>query len=330
MSGVQPYLAQLLRDLDLKPVLMDVGASGAPPPIWADIAPHSIYIGFDPDLREIHEDKVAGYHHSVILNEAVTSQADSQEVRFYLTRSPFCSTTLDPNPAATAPWLEQDLFDVEGCATVRATTIDSALTRLNMSRIDWIKLDTQGTDLRILKSISPDVFSRVMAVDTEPGLIRIYQGEDMFVDIHRELTEKGFWLSGMHTGGFLRMRRATLDALRRSNADIDDTYVREAVRTSPAYIEARYLRTIECLAEHETSEHEYMLLWIFALTDLQLGFALDLSIEYERKFGATAASRKLTEVTWAFINRSHRRRALKSAYAPVARRMKSVLGRLVD
>src|SRR5262245_53864918 len=157
MKGSMSDLAELLCELKISPVLMDVGASGAPPQIWTGIAPSSFYIGFDPDLREIHEDRVAGFHHSVILNEAVSSKQQSSEVSFYLTRSPFCSTTLDPNPTATAPWLERDLFDVEGRATVQATTIDAAMARLKVSRIDWIKLDTQGTDLRIIHSMSPEV-----------------------------------------------------------------------------------------------------------------------------------------------------------------------------
>jgi FkbM family methyltransferase len=330
MKGSPSDLGDLLRDLEIEPVLMDVGASGGPPPIWAGISSQSLYIGFDPDLREIHEDRVAGFHRSVVLNEAVTAERQSAEVSFYLTRSPFCSTTLDPNPKATGPWLERDLFDVEGRAAVRATTIDSVMERLKVSRIDWIKLDTQGTDLRIINSIAPDVLTRVMAVDTEPGLIPIYQGEDMFVDVHGELTKKGFWLSDMHTGGFLRIRRTTLDILRRANPVINETYIRDAVRTSPAYIEARYLRTVEWLADNKMSEQEYQLLWVFALADLQLGFALDLSVEYQRIFGATAAARKLTDATCAFMNRSRHRRALKSAAAPLAAGVKSVIGRLVD
>src|SRR3954463_7335611 len=151
---MQNRISKLLRDLDLKPVLMDVGASGAPPPIWSELAPHSTYVGFDPDSREIHEDRVAGFHRSVIINEAVTAEKNASEISFYLTRSPFCSTVLDPNPQAAAHWLERDLFEVEDRASVRATTIDSVLRRLDISRIDWIKLDTQGTDLRLLNSIS--------------------------------------------------------------------------------------------------------------------------------------------------------------------------------
>lgn len=305
---------------------MDVGASGQPLPIWNDIAPHSIYIGFDPDLREIHQDRSSQFHRSVMVNEAVIAE-NTNEVSFYLTKSPFCSTTLAPNLQATAHWLEKDRFEVEALVGVRATTIDSVLSRLDIPRIDWIKFDSQGIDLRLINSISSDVLSRVMAIDTEPGLIDIYQGEDLFVDVHRDLTSNGFWLSGMHTGGFVRMRRATLDLTQQANAKIDDRYIRSTVRTSPAYLEARYLRTLEWLAEKRLSQDEYILLWIFALTDNQLGFALDVSVEFERLFGESEGSRKLKAATWLFMNKAHRRHVVGNA--PVTRHLKSVLRRFL-
>src|SRR5690606_17770259 len=133
---------------------------------------------------------------------------------FYLTKSPYCSTTLPPNPPATSHWLERDSFGVESFVRVRATTIDGVLRRLGIPRVDWLKLDTQGIDLRLINSMPAELLSRVMAIDTEPGLIPIYEREDMFVDVHRDLTGNGFWLSGMRTGGFIRMRRTTLDAVR--------------------------------------------------------------------------------------------------------------------
>jgi FkbM family methyltransferase len=324
---MQNHIGKLLRDLDIRPVLIDVGASGQPPPIWSDIAPQSTYIGFDPDLREIHEDRTSRFLRSVIINEAVTAEAGS-EISFYLTKSPFCSTTLAPNPEATAHWLEGDLFAVESRATVRATTIDAVLKRLELSRLDWIKLDTQGTDLRLINSISSDVLTRVMAIDTEPGLIDIYRNEDMFVDVHRELTRNGFWLSGMQTGGFVRMRRSTLEAVRRIDPKIDDVYVRRSVRTSPAYLEARYLRTLEWLAEKSLSQQEYKLLWVFALADNQLGFALDVSAEFERLFGETDASRQLKTATWTLLNNAHRVGAVRRASSPVRRRLRSAWAKL--
>ena len=64
------------------------------------------------------------------------------------------------------------------------------MDRLSLSGIDWLKTDSQGTDLRIFNSLRPEVRSRVLAIDIEPGLIDAYVGEDLFVDAHKELHPK--------------------------------------------------------------------------------------------------------------------------------------------
>ena len=81
------------------------------------------------------------------------------------------------------------------------------------------------------------------------------------------------------------MRRATLDKLKETYKDIDEKRIRRAVRPSPGWCEARYLRTIGWLTDNRFGQREHVLLWAFALLDGQLGFALDLALEYERAFG---------------------------------------------
>jgi hypothetical protein len=325
MSG---DISTLLGDLGIRPVLMDIGASGQTWPIWNGIARHSIYIGFDPDLREIREEHSSHFYRSVMVNEAVIA-GDASEVEFYLTRSPYCSTMLPPNPPGTEHWLERDNFAVERRATVKATTINSVMKRLDLSRIDWIKLDSQGIDLRLINSIAPDVLTRVLAVDTEPGLQDTYLGEDLFVDVHRDLARQGFWLSRAVTGGFIRMRRPTLDAVSRITPHIDEPFIRSHVRTSPTYFEARYLRTLDWLADHSMSQQEYLLLWIFALIDDQPGFALDIGAAVKQRFGESDASRKLTAATLRLLHQAARRDAAYFVYSRVARRLKAALGWLL-
>ena len=125
------------------------------------------------------------------------------------------------------------------------------------------------------------------------------------------------------------MRRSTLNLASRANPGIDERYIRSHVRTSPTYFEARYLRTLEWLADHSMSQQEYVLLWVFALTDDQTGFALDISVEFERIFGETESSRKLNAATRLLMKRAARRDAVHNAYAPVARRLRSVVDRLL-
>ena len=87
---------QILHECEYNPILMDVGAAGMPPKIWEAISSKSIYIGFDPDLREMRESYQKEYLHSYTIPKAVSPKGD-KEVLFYLTESPYCSSTLQPN-----------------------------------------------------------------------------------------------------------------------------------------------------------------------------------------------------------------------------------------
>ena len=62
----------LLSNLDIHPVLIDIGASGARPEIWEDIARHSIYVGFDPDDRYLQEVENCPYYREIMVDEALT------------------------------------------------------------------------------------------------------------------------------------------------------------------------------------------------------------------------------------------------------------------
>jgi hypothetical protein len=279
----------VLAQLEIQPVLLDIGASGDPPEIWEAIAPHSVYVGFDPDLRELREQSDGQFHKTIIANEAVVAAA-ADEVTFYLTHSPHCSSTLVPDPASLSNYLFSDLFAVERQAKVRATTLNALMDRLGLPAVDWFKTDSQGTDLRLFTSLRAELRDKVLAVDLEPGLIDAYRGEDLFVTAHEHLTRNGFWLSNLRVMGEVRMRRSTLDKLRQTHKDIDEKRIRRGVRTSPGWCEARYLRTLSWLADKRLGQREHVLLWAFALLDGQFGVALDLAMEFERAFGKDPTS----------------------------------------
>jgi FkbM family methyltransferase len=175
-------IERLVTELDLHPVLVDVGASGSPPTLWNKISPHSIYVGFDPDLREMSEPSEGTFHKSFVVNKAVIGEDAPDEVTFFLTRFALCSSTLSPDHEALSSYLFADLFDVEREVKVQATTLSKAMDRLSLNEIDWLKLDSQGTDLRLFTSLRRDIRSKVVTLDIEPGLIDAYREEDLFVD----------------------------------------------------------------------------------------------------------------------------------------------------
>jgi hypothetical protein len=204
-------------------------------------------------------------------------------------------------------FLFADFFAVERKERVRATTLDAVLERLSLERIDWLKLDTQGTDLRIFRSLKDETRSRVLAVDIEPGLIDAYLGEDLFVDAHKSLTRDGFWLSNLNVGGAVRMSAGVLAEITATHPDITREFIEAHLKKSPGWCEARYLRSIESLSASGATSREYLLLWVFALLDGQLGYALELAVEYERIFGSDDISGAMKDETISLVSRERRR-----------------------
>ena len=279
----------LLSTLHIHPVLVDVGASGSTPEIWEPIARHSVYVGFDPDRRDIQEIPAGHFYKAWIVNRAVTSDPAHAEERFYLTKSPYCSSTLKPDADSLANYIFADLFTVEKETTVGATTLDAVVQRLALRSIDWFKTDSQGIDLRLFESLSDALRARVLVVDLEPGLVDAYLGEDLFAEVHNSLIRQGFWLSHMEVQGTVRMRNSTLEQLAAGHC-LSYDLISRAVKSSPAWCEVRYMRTLKWLARGDFSKRDYVLAWVLACLDMQLGFALDLGLEYEQRFGADAVS----------------------------------------
>jgi len=301
----------LLTRHDIHPVLVDIGASAGTPAIWNDLATHAIYIGFDPDQRDLQELSDGHYYKGTIVNKAVTSTPGQDQATFYFTNSPYCSSTLPPDNAALSNYLFANLFEVTSQGNVPTTTLDDVVAQLNLPCIDWFKTDSQGTDLRLFTSLNESTRSRVLAIDIEPGLIDAYQGEDLFVTAHSDLIQQGFWLSDMNVCGTQRIHQATLRKLLTDKAGITYGMLQQNIRKSPGWCEARYLRTLDWLKQHNLSQREYVLLWVFALVDNQIGYALDVALAYEQVFGKDTTAETMQQEVTSLIQRAARQMLLR-------------------
>jgi FkbM family methyltransferase len=319
---VSRFLNQLLVDHDITPLLVDVGASIGPPEVWEAIAPSSIYVGFDPDQRDTHQLQESPFLKAFVVNQAVVADSGDR-AHFFLTRSPYCSSTLRPRGDDLADYIFSDLFEVEREVDVPAGTIEHALEKLQMKAVDWLKTDSQGTDLRLYTSLSPTARAGVLAVDVEPGLIDAYEGEDLFVEAHARLVADGFWLSRAAVQGTVRMNRAVAGRVGAKNGlSIDE--ISTWVRPSPGWIEARYLRRIDRV-EAGDRDGRLLLLGVFALVDEQYGFAIDVAEELRRSPRSAKLADRLTMEAVGAIARAGKRQKVMRLPTAASRWLKTML-----
>lgn len=329
MNMINGVIHRILDQWAGEPVLVDVGASGAAPEVWLPLAGHSHYVAFDPDQREMaHASGEGPFKRKTVVNEAITADAGASEVRFNLTRSPFCSSTLTPDRTLVGNFFKAERFEVISEATARAATLDSVLGRLGVMRLDWLKLDTQGTDKRIYDSISDPLKRTMLAADLEPGLRGAYVGEDLMGDVHETLQRDGFWLSRCDVKGLARMRQSSLDDLTVSHPDMDQAYVERVLRKTPGWTELRYIRSIESTLQVGGGKRELALLWAIATIDEQHGFALDVVGQWDRQFSSDETSRTMRDESVARIRAAHAL-ARQSARRGLRKRLKAVVRRLI-
>jgi hypothetical protein len=258
---------------DQPPVLIDIGASGGIHPKWKTIAKYACCVAFDADEREfqISEEINKDYKKLIHINRIVTA-LPSGNVPFYLTQSPFCSSLLEPDEEKLRPWLFKSLFEVKKITSLPAVTLAETLQSAAITYVDWFKVDTQGTDLRLYKSLPQKIRETILLAEFEPGILDAYKGEDKLYSVMEEMQTQGFWLSSMNIKGTQRLQNSY-------SAQIGNFLSERIIKTSPGWAELTYFRKPGNL-----SFRSLLLMIIFALLERQYGFALELADYGKQQF----------------------------------------------
>lgn len=281
------------------PVLLDVGAAGGINRAWRQIAQYSIGVGFEPDSREAAPlDAARGMFARWIFCRAlaVPEKTVDGKAALHLTQSPQCSSVLSPDSEALSEWAFSDFFRIVETRSLPATTLRDALAAENIDRVDWLKCDTQGLDLRLFRSLPTEWRARMQAVEFEPGLMDAYHGEDRLTDVLMAMVNEPFWMSDLDVG---RTARGRSELLRKYLGSAGVKWVRRLGPLAPGWANVRFLRDVAIRSE-SLDRRAYLLNWVFAMITNQDAQALTVAALGRERFGgeifesmATASVRSL-------------------------------------
>lgn len=175
--------------------LLDIGARGGVLPWLGFFAPFSTYYGCEPDVSA-----AAGLSHllqrknpwrdCVIISEAMGLKAGP--ARLYLTRHPGFSSVLKPNMEVVRDFGLEEEFTIEDSIEVPMITLEEAANKYGFEDVGFVKLDTQGSELDILKSGAGLLRDSVQGVFVEAEFRPFYQRQPLFSDIEKYLRKAGF------------------------------------------------------------------------------------------------------------------------------------------
>ena len=136
---------------------------------------------FEPDKRSFCELKEQGYE---VYNTALGSKSEVKTLN--LTRKPELSSFFVPNMRLLARYPQKERWDIISSVDVQVQKIDDF-----QLDVDFIKLDTQGSELDILIG-APNTLKNALGLEVEVSFFEIYQGQPLFGDICRYLAGFGF------------------------------------------------------------------------------------------------------------------------------------------
>ena len=168
--------------------VVDVGAATGMHPRFRALRPNLRAVLFEPDKRSYFA-LVAERSDDAVHNCAL-DETDGT-TRINLARKEQCSSFLMPRQELLRDFPEPERYDIEGTAEVETRSIDSVAR--DGPEIDFIKLDAQGAELRILRGATATLES-VWGLEIEVEFTAIYQGQPLFSDVDPFVRARGFEL----------------------------------------------------------------------------------------------------------------------------------------
>jgi FkbM family methyltransferase len=192
MQPLASFRADLLNQLPQPLLCVDVGARWGADSALLLLKERAKLLCFDPDEAECS--RLQALHPiSEVEYVPLALSSDGRELRITLTREPACSSIFEPLPALYEHYPALEVIVPERAVTVPSTSLDEYLEGRDLGKPDLLKLDTQGSELDILRG-SINSLSAACMIDIEVEFNPIYRGQALFGDVDVFLRAHGFLL----------------------------------------------------------------------------------------------------------------------------------------
>ncbi len=176
-------------------VLVDVGARGGVKSNWKPAESHLRVIGFEPDKQEF--DRLVARSQSdggriTFFNTAL--HKEQGVVKLYVARDRGLTSIFEPDRAFLDTFPEAERFDTTDIAQIQVDTLDHVLLEGGIQDVDFVKADTQGSELFVLQGGDQTLVSSVVGVEVEVEFAQIYKGQPLFADVDAYMRQLGFAL----------------------------------------------------------------------------------------------------------------------------------------
>ena len=193
---LEPAMASVLAKRNL--VVADVGVAEGPEERWLGIRNFTRFLTFDPNPRS----QVSQDERTVCLPVGLWSSRARKTL--YLYALPDCSSVYPFNEELLRDFLTKEGARPTGTTEIELDALDNCIATRPELRPDFLKIDTEGADLEVLRGADGALRQSVMGIRVETTVMELRLGAPMFSEIDGHLRERGFMLLHLSRVHFIR------------------------------------------------------------------------------------------------------------------------------
>ena len=191
---------QLYKEYKSNPLgFIDIGARGGPHEIILPFLSLSKIMSFEPDKTAATEIENKSWGDCKHIVEATVLGDRNGDLEFFITSNPAASSIFEPNLPVVERYKLKQNYPTGNSEILNCTTLDCLIDQKHNSEDNLgeiIKIDTQGSELSILKGSESVLRSNTVALFVEVEFIPVYQNQPFFSEVEMYLRELGFSFYG--------------------------------------------------------------------------------------------------------------------------------------
>ena len=176
---------------------MDVGAAGGVAPHWRDYLQFLDVDCFEPDSDECAVRQLESPPNLHWYPVALAGSTGRRQ--FYVLNRATGSSLYPPNDPVILEYSGRSYAGIRRIIDVDCLSLADFLTMHQRPVPRLMKLDTQGSELEILSSLTPAQLEGLACVELEVEFLDLYQGQPTFIDVHTFMRGHGFRLLDLRT-----------------------------------------------------------------------------------------------------------------------------------
>lgn len=198
---MQDHLAKKILAPGDKLVVVDGGARNGPKELWG-LDEFCRFFCFEPNPKELHgvdwrvSDRLVALEHCGPVVYPFALSGSSGHATLKVSLRPGATSLLEPNREFLDRFRVDnfsELKEVVNRIEVPTVTLKEFMTRAGLGHIDFLKLDTQGNELDIMRS-AEEYLESISVIMTEVEMVPLYQDQPLFHDVSSYLHSRGFEL----------------------------------------------------------------------------------------------------------------------------------------